>query len=299
VSTLSSCRGKSGVVTGASGGLGRATVLALAADGANVLGLSRNADALQETVGLAEQFDGSVIAMPADACDEQAVARALRSVEEHFAVVDFVVNNAGSQIEKGLLDTTNDDWDVVDRTNVRAPFWFCKYAAEAMLRLGRGGSIVNIASTLSVAADPMLTADTTCKHAVLGLTRVVAVTREFARAGIRCYAVLPGDMDTPMAQKYFAAHDDSAAARATISAAYPTERIADPALDESRQRQGVDQLRDTGGDVLAFGTAWSATRRGSAEAEQVVGARLVEEQYARQGLQDLTRGVVVATLLQT
>lgn len=226
---MPTCQGKSGVVTGASGGLGRATVLALAADGANVLAVSRNVDGIRETVELAQRLNGSVMSMPVDVCDEQAVARSLKYVEEQFGTVDFVVNNAGIQIEKGLLDTTNDDWDLVDRTNVRGPFWFCKYAVPAMLRLGNGGSIVNVASTLSVSADPLLTSYTASKHALLGLTRGVAVTREFARAGIRCNAVLPGDMDTPMVQQYFASHDDPTAARAAVSAAYPTERIADPA----------------------------------------------------------------------
>ena len=205
---VTSCQGKSGVVTGASGGLGRSTVLALAADGANVIAVSRNVDALSETVMLAGELAGTVVAMPADVCDEETAVRALALVEERFNTMDFVVNNAGMQIEKGLLDTTNDDWDVIDRTNVRAPFWFCKYAAQAMLRSGDGGSIVNIASTLSISADPMLIAYTASKHALLGLTRGIAVTREFARSGIRCNAVLPGDMDTPMVQKYFAAHDD-------------------------------------------------------------------------------------------
>ena len=204
-------------------------MLALAADGANVIAVSRNADALRETAALAKDSAGAVVAMPADVCDELAVIHAIRTAEERFGRLDFVVNNAGMQIEKGLLDTTNEDWDAIDRTNVRAPFWFCKYAAQAMLRLGDGGSIVNIASTLSVAGDPMLTAYTASKHALLGLTRGIAVTRQFARAGIRCNAVLPGDMDTPMVQKYFAAHDDPVAARAAISSAYPGERIADPA----------------------------------------------------------------------
>jgi NAD(P)-dependent dehydrogenase (short-subunit alcohol dehydrogenase family) len=119
---MPTCLGKSGVVTGASGGLGRATVLALAADGANVLALSRNADTLAETARLADGLEGTVLAMPADVCDETAVLRAIENVEEQFQAMDFVVNNAGMQIEKGLLDTTNDDWDAIDRTKVRAPF---------------------------------------------------------------------------------------------------------------------------------------------------------------------------------
>ncbi len=257
-----SCQGKSGVVTGASGGLGRSTVLTLAADGANVIAVSRNADALSETVELAAGLAGTVVAMVADVCDEDTAVTAVALVEERFAAMDFVVNNAGMQIEKGLLDTTNDDWDAIDRTNVRAPFWFCQNAARAMLRRGNGGSIVNIASTLSIAGDPMLPAYTASKHALLGLTRAIAVTREFARTGIRCNAVLPGDMDTPMVQKYFAAHDDPGAARSAIAAAYPVERIADSAevagvvrflvSDESSFVNGASIVVDGGLDACLY-----------------------------------------------
>lgn len=226
---MTSCRGKSGLVTGASGGLGRAIVLALAADGANVVALSRNADGLRETAELAAGMDGTVATLAADVTDESAVIDAVRSVENRFGAVDYVVNNAGMQIERGFLETTNADWDAIDATNVRGPFWVCKHAAEAMVRLGRGGSIVNIASVLSTSADPMLTAYTASKHAVLGLTRSIAVTRPLAREGIRANAVLPGDMETPMVQQYFAAHDDPEEARRQISSFYPVERIAHPA----------------------------------------------------------------------
>lgn len=226
---MNSCAGKSGLVTGASGGLGRATVLALAADGANVVALSRNAEGLRETADLAAGMGGSVITLVADVTDELAVIDAIKAVESHFGTVDYVVNNAGKQVEKLFLETTNADWEAVDATNVRGPFWVCKYAAEAMLRLGRGGSIVNIASVLSTSADPMLTAYTTSKHAVLGLTRSIAVTRTLAREGIRANAVLPGDMDTAMVQKYLEAQQDPEEARRQMAASYPVERIADPA----------------------------------------------------------------------
>ena len=166
--------------------------------------------------------------LQADVTDEAGVVVALAEVEKCFGGVDYIVNNAGKQIERDLLDTTNEDWETIEATNVRGPFWVCKHGAAAMLRLGRGGSIVNVASVLSICADPMLTAYTTSKHAVLGLTRSIAVTRPLARAGIRANAVLPGDMDTPMVQQYFAAHEDPEEARRQISSCYPVERIADP-----------------------------------------------------------------------
>lgn len=226
---MSSCSGKAGLVTGASGGLGRATALALAAHGADVVALSRSADKLEETVALAEGLGGTVTALTGDVTDESQVAAAIESIGKRFGGVDFVVNNAGRQIERDFLDTTNEDWDEIDRTNVRGCFWVCKYAAQAMLRAERAGSIVNVASVLSISADPMLTAYTTSKHAVLGLTRSIAVTRQLARNGIRANAVLPGDMDTPMVQQYFAAHADPEEARRQISSFYPVERIAEPA----------------------------------------------------------------------
>ncbi len=225
---MTSCAGKSGVVTGASGGLGRECVVALAEHGANVVALSRNLEKLHETAELAQHLPGSVVAVQADVSDERQVQEAVERVLAEFGGIDYVVNNAGRQIERDFLETTNEDWEEIDRTNVRGPFWLCKYASRAMLDAGRAGSLVNIASVLSVTADPMLTAYTTSKHAVLGLTRSIAVTRELARSGIRCNAVLPGDMNTPMVQQYFAAHDDPDEARRQIAQAYPVERIAEP-----------------------------------------------------------------------
>jgi NAD(P)-dependent dehydrogenase (short-subunit alcohol dehydrogenase family) len=226
---MGKCTDKSGLVTGASGGLGRAIVLDLAADGANVVALSRSDEGLRETAALAAGLPGSVRVLRADVTDEAGVVVAIAEVEKCFGGVDYIVNNAGKQIERDFLETTNEDWETIEATNVKGPFWVCKHGAAAMLRLGRGGSIVNVASVLSICADPMLTAYTTSKHAVLGLTRSIAVTRPLARAGIRANAVLPGDMDTPMVQQYFAAHEDPEVARRQISSFYPVERIADPA----------------------------------------------------------------------
>ncbi len=226
---MSSCTGKAGLVTGASGGLGRAIALSLAEHGAKVLAVSRNLENLEQTAALAEGLAGTVAFKQTDVTDEAQVRHAIDDVNEQFGGIHFVVNNAGRQIERDFLETTNEDWDEIDRTNVRGAFWVCKYAAKSMLEAGTPGSIVNIASVLSVSADPMLTAYTASKHAVLGLTRSIAVTRPLARLGIRANAVLPGDMDTPMVQQYFAAHDDPEEARRQIASAYPVERIADPA----------------------------------------------------------------------
>ncbi|MCQ6272780.1 SDR family oxidoreductase [Pseudarthrobacter sp. R1] len=219
--------GKRGIVTGASRGLGRSTALALAEAGAHVVAAARDRESLAETVELASGLPGRIVGVVADITREAEVKDLVSRCVHDLGGLDYIVNNAGTQVEKSLLETTNEDWDLVDSTNVRAAFWACKYAVEWMIEHG-GGSIVNIASVLSVTADPMLPAYTASKHAVLGLTRSIAVTREYARAGVRANAVLPGDMETPMVTKYFASHDDPEAARRQVASSYPMERISDP-----------------------------------------------------------------------
>jgi NAD(P)-dependent dehydrogenase (short-subunit alcohol dehydrogenase family) len=224
---VASLENMAGIVTGASRGLGRSIALALAEAGGQVIAAARDEAALAETLALASSLPGKVLAVVADVTKEADVKQLIVRCTAEFGELNFLVNNAGAQVEKSLLDTSNEDWDLVDKTNVRAAFWSCKYAVEWMLSHG-GGSIVNVASVLSVSADPMLPAYTASKHAVLGLTRSIAVTREYAKAGIRSNAVLPGDMETPMVAQYFQSHDDPAAARAQVASAYPSERISDP-----------------------------------------------------------------------
>lgn len=205
---MSSCANKSGLVTGASGGLGRAIVLDLAADGANVVALGRNIEGLRETAARAHGLAGTAEVLQADVTDEAAVISALAEVERRFGSVDFVVNNAGKQIERDLLDTTNEDWETIDATNVRGPFWVCKHAAAAMLRLGRGGSIVNIASVLAERVAAQVAPYAASKAALVQLTRAMAL--ELARHRIRVNALAPGYVETELNRDFFATEGGAA-----------------------------------------------------------------------------------------
>ena len=129
------------------------------------------------------------------------------------------------QLEKSLLETTNTDYDWVFDVNVRAVFWGCKHAVERMRKTG-GGTIVNTASALALVADPFLPVYTASKHAVLGLTRAVGV--EYAADGIRCNCVCPGDMQTPMIERYWQATGKPEEARAEMEAVYPAGKIGQP-----------------------------------------------------------------------
>jgi NAD(P)-dependent dehydrogenase (short-subunit alcohol dehydrogenase family) len=224
--------GRAGVVTGAATGLGRAIVHALVAEGASAVAVGRSEPKLKEATFGAGLDPDRVACHVSDVTAEDQVLAAIRACIERFGRLDYMVNNAGVQIERSLIDTTAEEWDRVNDVNSRGAFFGCKHAVTAMMAGGpdgTGGSIVNIASALSVTADPQLVGYTASKHAVLGLTRTIAVTREYARAGIRANAVCPGDMATPLFDQYVAAQPDPELAQRELAAQYPGGRIADPA----------------------------------------------------------------------
>jgi NAD(P)-dependent dehydrogenase (short-subunit alcohol dehydrogenase family) len=218
--------GRAGIVTGASRGLGRATALTLAARGADVVACARDEAALAETADLADGLPGRVVALRCDVTDEADVMGAVRCAQRELGPLRYLVANAGHQVERRLHETTNDDWAAVEAVNARGVFWCAKHAIEAMLGHGLGGSIVVVASAVSLTADPNLAAYTSSKHAALGIVRAIAADRGYAAARIRANAVCPGDMETPMVRQYFESHDDPEVARREIESAYPVGRIA-------------------------------------------------------------------------
>ncbi len=218
--------GLAGVVTGATKGLGRETALLLAEEGASVVGVGRDTDDGNSLEEAAQALPGDVIFVQGDVRDEDTSSRAVGTCIERFGQLDIMVANAGILgPETPLHETDREGFDEVFDVNVRGLFYDCRAAVRAMLD-GNGGSIVTVGSILSVTADPMLTSYTATKAAVLGLTKAIAV--DYAARGIRCNCVLPGDMETPMIEAYFAATGDPAAARQEMEQTYPIKRLADP-----------------------------------------------------------------------
>jgi NAD(P)-dependent dehydrogenase (short-subunit alcohol dehydrogenase family) len=217
-------RGRAGVVTGAGSGLGREVVLALVAEGANVVVLDVDGDA-GERVAAEAVGPGRAVFLRGDVGREADVVAAVERCVDEFGGLDVMHNNAGIQGSARFHETTNETWDRVQEINLKAVFWGCKHAIAAMRPRG-GGSIVNTASMLSLVGDPYLPAYTAAKTGVLGLTRAIAV--DYAADGIRCNCVCPGDMDTPMNREYFAGLDDPVGERAQVEGHYPMRRFAHP-----------------------------------------------------------------------
>jgi NAD(P)-dependent dehydrogenase (short-subunit alcohol dehydrogenase family) len=244
---------KRGVVTGAASGLGREIALLFAEEGGSVVAADVDESGLAAVAEAIERRGGRVVAQRCDVTSEEDVVAAIGRARDEFGGLDFMVNNAGVQLEQPLLETSNEQYDWVFDVNVRGVFWGCKHAVAAMRDSG-GGTIVNTASALSLVADPFLPVYTASKHAVLGLTRSVATG--YAEHGIRCNCVCPGDMETPMIRRYWEATPDPVAARAEMEAMYPAKRIGQPeevargvlflASDESSYVNGAAMQIDGG-----------------------------------------------------
>ncbi|MGA9523877.1 MAG: SDR family oxidoreductase [Myxococcaceae bacterium] len=178
------------VVTGAGRGIGRALTLAFAHSGYKVLALVRAPDA----VDALKQDAPDIEAVAFDALDEASVLEACATVQR-AGIPRVLVNNAGVALSASLAKTSTDDFDRTLTVNVRTPFLLCRELMPAMVKNG-GGRVINIASTAAMKGYKYTSAYCASKHALLGLTRSLAV--EYAAKGVTVNAVCPGWTDTDM-----------------------------------------------------------------------------------------------------
>lgn len=203
-------QGKTAIVTGAASGIGWATASLLLAEGAVVLAVDMQPGAP----------DGCRTLL-ADVTDEAAAEQAVAALGQ----VDVLVTAAGISRGKPAGDTSMVDWNAVMATNVTGTFVWIRACLGPMVRAGRG-SIVTIASQLARAGGRNNAAYVTSKGAVVALTKTVAL--DYATVGIRCNAVLPGAIDTPLLARSMARAADPEAARTASRARHPMGRFGRP-----------------------------------------------------------------------
>jgi NAD(P)-dependent dehydrogenase (short-subunit alcohol dehydrogenase family) len=190
--------GKAGLVTGAAGGIGRATALALAREGAAgvlVTDLESRREDGEETVRLIEQEGGHAAFAAADVSVEADCQAVVARTVEAFGHLDFAHNNAGVELQETIVGTEEADFDRVIAVNLKGVWLGMKHQIPRMLEHG-GGSIVNTASLAGLVAVPSLAAYIASKHGVVGLTRAAAV--EHANEGVRVNCVCPAAIRTAM-----------------------------------------------------------------------------------------------------
>ena len=185
------------LVTGAGSGLGREFARILAGAGANVVVAARRMPKLQETADIVSRdTGGEVYCLGLDVNEASSITAAFDSAEEHFGVVDIVVNNAGISRLGFLMQLGEDDWDAVVDTNLKAAWMVAREGAKRMKAAGVAGSIINIASILAFGTGKMLGAYMVSKAGVVQLTRSMAL--EWSLDNIRVNAIAPGYFSTEM-----------------------------------------------------------------------------------------------------
>ncbi|MBL0423351.1 SDR family oxidoreductase [Ramlibacter sp. AW1] len=197
---MSRLQGRVALITGAAGGLGRATALAMAAEGARLVLTDRDEDGLRETAALTTRAGSESVAMAGDVAAPETHQALVEMAQRAFGRLDILCNVAGVLGAGAVGNTSAAQFERVMRINCMAQF-LAAQAAVPLLRQSPCAAIVNVASVGALVALPMMSAYCASKAAVVGLTRALAA--ELAPA-IRCNAVCPGGIDTPMARNLLA-----------------------------------------------------------------------------------------------
>ena len=234
---------KTAIVTGGSRGIGRAIVDRLHQDGLNIV-----------TCGRGDRPDGlpnEIIWLKADITKLEDAIAVCQQARDTFESIDVLVNNAGTQVEKTIADSTDDDWQLVVDTNCKGVFNMCREALKDMAT--SKGNIINIGSISGHVSDPSMALYNASKAFVHGLTRSIAIDHG---PQVRCNAVCPGWIMTQMAEDGFALAKDPERAMSDALARHPVGRFGKPedianiiswlASDESSYVSGACMTVDGG-----------------------------------------------------
>jgi NAD(P)-dependent dehydrogenase (short-subunit alcohol dehydrogenase family) len=194
-------QGKAGLATGAGSGIGRASALALAKNGASVMVSDIDEASGRETVGLITEAGGKADFFQCDVSDEEQVEALVDATVSGFGKLDFAFNNAGMNgVFAPLAEIKSETWDQVMKVNLYSTFYCLKHEINAMLKTG-GGAIVNTASGAGLTGIGLNAPYNASKFGVIGLTRNAAI--DYGQHGIRVNALAPGSTATPMMMNAF------------------------------------------------------------------------------------------------
>ncbi|GAA3876084.1 SDR family oxidoreductase [Leifsonia kafniensis] len=245
---------KNAIVTGGAGGIGRATALAFAAEGAKVAVVDLRADAAEAVVEEIRAAGGTAVAIAADVSNEDDIQRIIATTVEEFGGVNVVFNNAGIIRRTTAVETTAEEWDRVFGVNVKSIFLMSKHVVPIMAANG-GGSIVNTGSGWGLKGGGQAISYCASKGAVVNMTRALAI--DHGPQGIRVNSVNPGDVNTGMLLEEARQLSQDANAFLAESADRPLGRMGQPseiaaavvwlASDDSSYVTGSALVVDGGG----------------------------------------------------
>jgi len=250
-------KGKVAIITGAGSiaagiGIGRATAILLAREGARVMLVDLNPEAAEETKRLIDEEGGDSIVFRADVSKASDCKSMVGKCSQTYGRVDILDNNVALGAHGGPVETSEEEWDRVMDVNLKSMFLTCKYVLPYMEKQG-SGSIINVASVVAIMSEPKpMLAYAVSKAGVLALTREIAV--QYAPKGIRVNAVSPGLMKTPRIARYY------------------TDAWGGNIDEMWRQR---DAMSPTGKQGEPWDIAYAVLFRASDEANYITGTNLI------------------------
>ena len=215
--------GKVALVTGAGSGIGRATAIAFAAEGASVVLADIDTVGNEETARLVAEHGARVLSVKCDVTSSSDIQSVIEQTVQEFGRLDVAFNNAGiEQPPAPLVDISEDDWSRLLDIDLRSAFLCMKYEIPAMLEHG-GGSIVNTSSGAGVVGIRGQAAYVAAKHGLIGLTKSAAL--DYAAQGVRVNAICPGIIETPMMDRFSGGTSEG---RARVIGQEPVGRMGRP-----------------------------------------------------------------------
>ncbi|CAN5577246.1 SDR family oxidoreductase [soil metagenome] len=245
--------GRSAIVDGAGSGIGESVAVRFAEKGASVACVDVDGDAVASTARMIEKTGGTALAVRADVATDDGNRSMVDQTVTNFGGLDIVHLNAAVQFLALLENTPETEWDRMHATNMRGVYLGIRHALPHLRQRG-GGSIIVTASVLGIVGDPDLPAYGAMKGGLRALVRAVATAH--GPENIRCNAICPGDVDTPMGAEFFDHQPNPAAARKEVTDRYPLRRFATPrdianvavflASDDASYLTGIDVVVDGG-----------------------------------------------------
>ncbi|WP_210485656.1 SDR family oxidoreductase [Microvirga antarctica] len=247
---------KVAVITGGGSGIGRASALAFARQGARIVLVDRDADALSSAADAVRAAGSEVLTLAGDVGDEATVTMHAEAALARFGRIDILLAAAGWSTGTSVLDTTLDQWDAVLRTNLTGTFLWSRAVLRAMRESG-GGSIILVGSQLAIAGGRANAAYLSTKGAIGSLARSMAL--DHAADSIRVNVLVPGAIDTPLLQTAFRRRADPDAARAASVARHPLGRLGLPEeVAQAAVFLASDESSFTTGSCLMVDGGWLA-----------------------------------------
>lgn len=213
---------KVAIITGAAGGIGRASALLFACEGAQVMAVDINGEGAAQTARDIEEAGGIAAFQRCDVSDPLQTAKTVDAALTTFGRIDVLFNNAGIDLSKDIVDTTPEEWDRVLAVNLRSVFLMMRAVIPPMKKQ-RSGSIINTASAVGIRPRPTLAAYCASKGGVIALSKAAAT--ELGDDGIRVNALCPGMIDTEMNRRVIESNPDPEEALARMMLNYPLRRM--------------------------------------------------------------------------